>query len=118
MNTNRNFWPWGIVTAFALFFGGMTTVVVIASTHRDSLVGENCHEHGLKFQSQIDGAARAPKAGASIQRVVHRPWRGDSAGVFLSKKVAMSAPVVRLVGWPKSVMSAQFPWAFVCLPPC
>ena len=39
-------------------------------------------------------------------------------GFFISKRISVSAPVVRLVGWPKSVMSAQFPWAFVCLPPC
>ena len=66
MKTNRNLWPLGIITAFALFFAGMVTVVVIASTHRDSLVSGNYYEQELKFQSQIDGAARARASGATL----------------------------------------------------
>ena len=64
---NRNLWPLGIVTAFVLFFAGMAAVVVIASTHRDSLVRNDYYEQELKYQSQIDGGVRAQKAGASIQ---------------------------------------------------
>ena len=59
MKTNRNLWPLGIFVTFGLFFAGMTGVVVIAATHRDSLVNGNYYEQELKFQGQIDAAARA-----------------------------------------------------------
>ena len=62
-----NLWPWGIILTFVLFFGGMATVVVIAATHRESLVNANYYEQELKFQSRIDSAARGQKSGASIQ---------------------------------------------------
>jgi len=65
--TIRNFWPLGIIITFALFFIGMASVVVIAATHRDHLVNDNYYEQELKYQSQIDGAARAQHSGATIQ---------------------------------------------------
>ena len=67
MKSPRNFWPLGITLAFVIFFGGMASFVVIACSHRDSLVNANYYEQELKFQNQIDGAARAQKAGAVIQ---------------------------------------------------
>jgi nitrogen fixation protein FixH len=42
-------------------------VVVIAATHRESMVSENYYEQELKFQDQINSAARAEKSGAHIQ---------------------------------------------------
>ncbi len=66
MKTARNFWPFGILAAFGLFFCGLTTVIVIASTHHDSMVSENYYEQELTFQDQINGAARAQKSGAAI----------------------------------------------------
>jgi nitrogen fixation protein FixH len=66
MKTTRNLWPLGIVLTFVLFFGAMTAVVVIAATHRESMVSENYYEQELTFQDQIDGAARAQKSGAVI----------------------------------------------------
>ena len=63
----RNFWPLGIIITFALFFIGMASVVLIAATHREHLVNDNYYEQELKYQSQIDGAARAQNAGATIQ---------------------------------------------------
>ena len=63
----RNYWPLGIILTFALFFIGMASVVVIAVTHRDHLVNDNYYEQELKFQNQIDSAARAQHAGATIQ---------------------------------------------------
>lgn len=65
--TTRNYWPLGIVTAFALFVVGMASVVVIASTHRDHLVNDNYYEQELQFQTRIDGLARAQSAGATIR---------------------------------------------------
>jgi hypothetical protein len=66
MKTNRNLWPAGIILAFVLFFVGMAGVVVIASTHREHLVNANYYEQELKYQNQIDAAARAQKSGAAI----------------------------------------------------
>ncbi|MEY4918287.1 MAG: hypothetical protein RL616_2200 [Verrucomicrobiota bacterium] len=66
MKTKFNLWPLGIVLVFVVFIGGMATAVVIASTHRDPLVTQNYYEDELKFQSQIDGLARAGKVGAAI----------------------------------------------------
>jgi hypothetical protein len=84
MKTTRNLWPYGLIVTFALFFCGMATVVVIAATHRESMVSENYYEQELKFQDQIDGAARAQKSGASIAC--------DSAG----GKVVITVPVAQL----------------------
>jgi hypothetical protein len=66
MKINRNLWPLGVIGAFALFFVGMATVVVIASTHRDHLVADNYYEQELSFQGQIDSADRAKKSGATV----------------------------------------------------
>jgi hypothetical protein len=66
MKTSRNLWPLGIVIAFVLFIAGLATAVTIAATHRDHLVSENYYEQELRFQSQIDSAALARKAGATI----------------------------------------------------
>ena len=67
MKANRNLWPLGIFVTFTLFFAGMASVVAIAVTHRDHLVNDNYYEQELKFQSQIDAAARARDLGAMIQ---------------------------------------------------
>jgi nitrogen fixation protein FixH len=66
MKTRFNPWPCGIIIFFVLLFCGLATVVVIASTHRESLVNENYYEQELKFQNQIDAAARAKNSGATI----------------------------------------------------
>lgn len=66
MQTNRNLWPLGIFTAFGLFFVGMASVVVIASTHREHLVNANYYEQELKFQTQIESAERGHNSGAVI----------------------------------------------------
>jgi len=66
MKTDRNFWPLGIIAAFVLLFAGIIVVIVIAATHRDTLVSENYYENELKFQGQIDSATRAKTAGATL----------------------------------------------------
>ena len=65
--TTRNLWPLGIIITFALFFIGMASVVLIAATHREHLVNDNYYEQELKYQSQIDGTARAQNSGATIR---------------------------------------------------
>jgi hypothetical protein len=66
MKIIKNLWPLGIFTAFGLFFVGMASFVVVASTHRDYLVNENYYEQEIKFQNQIEGKALAVKSGAQI----------------------------------------------------
>ena len=66
MNAKFNPWPFGIVLTFVIFIAGLATAVGIAVTHRDSMVNENYYEQELKYQSQIDGKARALQSGASI----------------------------------------------------
>jgi hypothetical protein len=66
MKPNRNFWPWGIVIFFVLFASGMAVVIAIAASHRDPLVSENYYEQELKYQNQIDSAARTKNSGASV----------------------------------------------------
>ena len=67
MKSTFNPWPYGIIGFFILLFCGITTVLVIAATHQDSVVSENYYEQELKYQDQIDGAARAAKCGARVQ---------------------------------------------------
>jgi hypothetical protein len=67
MKTPFNPWPYGIGAFFILLFCGMTTVVVIAATHQESLVTDNYYEQELKFQDQMDSAARARKCDARVQ---------------------------------------------------
>ena len=66
MKTQRNLWPYGLCTAFGLFFCGMATVVVIAETHRETLVSDDYYEQEIGFQSQLDAGARARTCGATL----------------------------------------------------
>jgi len=67
MKAPKNLWPYGLSTAFGLFFAGMATVVTIAVTHKEDLVSANYYENELNYQDQLDSAARAQKAGADIR---------------------------------------------------
>jgi len=67
MRTHFNPWPLGIISFFVLLICSLITVIIIASTHRESMVSENYYEQELTFQDQIDGSARALKAGANIK---------------------------------------------------
>ena len=67
MSTQRNYWPLGIMVTFGLFFLGMATAVVIATTHREHLVSENYYEQELNYQSRIDALARAKASGATLR---------------------------------------------------
>jgi len=67
MKTPFNPWPYGILAFFVLLACGLAGAVFIAATHSESMVSDNYYEQELKFQRQMDGAARAEKAGARIQ---------------------------------------------------
>ena len=66
MQTTRNLWPYGLILTFALFFCAMATVVLIAATHRETLVSDNYYEQEMKFQDHLDGLARARQSGATL----------------------------------------------------
>jgi hypothetical protein len=66
MKPKFNPWPYGIILFFIILICSLASVVVIASTHRESMVSENYYEQELKYQDQIDGAARAVQCGANI----------------------------------------------------
>jgi len=67
MKRTFNPWPYGIILFFVLLICALAGVVAIAATHRESMVSENYYEQELKFQSQIDSAARAQKCGARLE---------------------------------------------------
>ena len=89
----------GIVVAFVIFFSIMTTAIVIAATHRDSLVDENYYESELKFQSQIDAAHRAAQAGATVSYDV------------ATAKVLIRIPVSQVTTVLKGQISLYCPFA-------
>ena len=66
MTTPNNLWPYGIIAAFGLFLFGTTGLIVIAATHRDSLVSGDYYEREIQYQNHIDGAARARQVGATM----------------------------------------------------
>jgi nitrogen fixation protein FixH len=66
MKTSFNPWPYGIIAFFVILICCLAGMVVIASTHRESMVSEDYYEHELKFQNQINDAARATQCGARI----------------------------------------------------
>lgn len=61
-----NYWPYGIIAAFVVFFCGLTTAVVIAATHHETMVSDNYYEQELTFQDHINAVARAVRCGAAI----------------------------------------------------
>ncbi len=67
MKSKFNPWPYGIIAFFVLLFCGLATVIAIAATHHETMVNDNYYEQELKFQQQIDSAARAQKCGAHVQ---------------------------------------------------
>ena len=67
MKAKFNPWPYSIIGFFALLICALATIVVVAATHRDSMVSENYYEQEIQFQHQIDSAARAEQCGAAIR---------------------------------------------------
>jgi nitrogen fixation protein FixH len=67
MKSKFNPWPYGVIGFFVLLICALAGVVVIAATHQETMVSENYYEQELKYQDQIDSAARAQKCGANIQ---------------------------------------------------
>jgi nitrogen fixation protein FixH len=62
-----NPWPYGVLLFFGLLFCALAAVLLIATTHRESLVSDNYYEQELNYQDRINSAARAEKSGAHIR---------------------------------------------------
>ena len=52
-------WPYGIVVAFALFIGGLATLITFAARQPSELVAADYYEQELRFQTQLDRQHRA-----------------------------------------------------------
>ena len=65
MTPGRNYWPLGILLAFALFILGTAGLIVLASSQRSDLVSDNYYEQEIKYQTRIDSLDRARKLGSS-----------------------------------------------------
>ena len=63
----RNLWPYAITAYFVLFITGVITWVVFAVHHEDQLVRPDYYEHEMRFQQQIDRAARTAALGSGVQ---------------------------------------------------
>jgi hypothetical protein len=58
MKIRFHFWPWGLITVFALFFCGTVTLVVITSLQNEDLVSNNYYEQELRYQGRVDSIGR------------------------------------------------------------
>ena len=97
MKITRNLWPLGIVLMLVLFFCGIITLVVIASSHQTELVSSNYYEQEIEYQKRIDGLARAHQIGAAMsydaktRRMVFS-LNNDSAAASASARVELYRP--------------------------
>src|SRR3974377_49651 len=62
----RNLWPYGIMTAFAVFISGTIALILMASAQKEDLVNRSYYEQELRYQSRLDNLARAAQCGASV----------------------------------------------------
>jgi len=61
MKPQRNLWPFGIVTAFALFIAGTVVLIVISASSSTDLVAADYYEQEIRYQGQLDRLDRAQK---------------------------------------------------------
>ena len=66
MKNPFNPWPYGIVLFFGLLLSAIAGVVVLAATHRESMVSDNYYEQELQYQARMDSIARAQQCGARL----------------------------------------------------
>ncbi len=63
---STNFWPLGIVLAFALFIVGTALLIVLAFSQKSDLVSADYYEREIRFQSQIDRVERTRALGSEV----------------------------------------------------
>ena len=62
--TQHNPWPFGIITAFSLFFLGTIGLVVMACSQKTDLVSNDYYEQEIKFQNHLDRLHRTERLGS------------------------------------------------------
>jgi nitrogen fixation protein FixH len=63
MKSRPNLWPFGIITAFALFIAGTASLIVLACANRTDLVSADYYEQEIKFQGQMERVRRTQALG-------------------------------------------------------
>jgi nitrogen fixation protein FixH len=112
MKATFNPWPYGIILFFVLLVCALAGVVTIAATHRESMVSENYYERELKFQDQIDSAARAQECGARIHLDQFEAGRGNLVVLVPAEQVARKCSGVIEFYRPSSpALDRDFPLA-------
>ena len=78
----RNFWPYGIITAFIVFISGTIGLIVLACSNKIDLVNTNYYEQEIRFQEHIDSVRRT------------RTIAGNASISFdqTTQKIAISVP--------------------------
>ena len=59
MNSQKSFWPYGIILTFAIFISGTAALIIIACTHQTDLIAANYYEQEIRYQGQLDRIGRA-----------------------------------------------------------
>ena len=132
----RNFWPYGIISAFGCFFLGTIGLVVMACSQKTELVSNDYYEQEIKFQSHIDGVHRTDRLGsrasiaydATSQRItislpaeqVRQPmlgriqlYRPSAAGLDRDVKLepdAFGMQAIETTGLPSGLWIARVSW--------
>jgi nitrogen fixation protein FixH len=65
MTPGRNYWPLGILLAFALFILGTAGLIVLAASQRSDLVSDNYYEQEIQYQARMDSLDRVRQLGTA-----------------------------------------------------
>lgn len=66
MKSSLNPWPYGIIVTFVLFISATIGLVIMACGQKADLVSADYYEQEIRFQSQLDRAARARAVPAAV----------------------------------------------------
>lgn len=64
-HSSRNFWPTGVVVAFAVFIPVTAGLILLALANQHELTRPDYYEQELRHQRQVDSAARARELGTA-----------------------------------------------------
>ena len=67
MNSQKSFWPYGIILTFVLFIAGTAGLIVVACTHKTDLITANYYEEEIKFQGRLDQLNRAAQLSEQVR---------------------------------------------------
>lgn len=84
----RNPWPYAIVLYFIVFISGLAAWIIFAVRNDHELVRKDYYEQELKFQSELNGVARAAATGVNVSY--------NSAKQILTVSLPVDNPTGRL----------------------